>query len=202
MIASLTGNIAALDHGFLVIEVHGVGYLVHATPRFLAGLSLGKSITLHTTMVVREDAMTLYGFDSIEARNFFELLQSVTGIGPKVALSALSLYDPDDLATAIEREDNAAIERVPGLGKKGAQRLLLELKDKVAHLSLSSGAKTSQSTVATLWQEQLLSALVGLGFLAKDAQARIESVKSQVSDPANTEISELLRLALISGKQP
>ena len=196
MIASLTGSVQSIATSSLVIDVGGVGYLVFANSRVLAGAQIGATITVATTLVVREDAMTLYGFDSMESREFFELLQSVSGIGPKVAQSALAVYDPAELTHAIAHEDAASLERIPGLGKKGAQRVVLELKDKVAGFA-SSSVKASLS--AQPWRDQLLLALVGLGFTARDANARIDLVANDVTDPSNSPLSDLLRAALASG---
>jgi len=196
MIASLTGSVQSIGTSSLVIDVGGVGYLVFANSRVLAGAQIGAAITVATTLVVREDALTLYGFESMQSREFFELLQSVSGIGPKVAQSALAVYDPAELTHAIAHEDAASLERIPGLGKKGAQRVVLELKDKVAGFA-SISAKPNRS--AQPWRDQLLLALVGLGFTARDANARIDLVAHDVNDPASTPLSDLLRAALASG---
>jgi len=196
MIASLTGSVQSIGTSSLVIDVGGVGYLVFANSRVLAGAQIGAAITVATTLVVREDALTLYGFESMQSREFFELLQSVSGIGPKVAQSALGVYDPAELTHAIAHEDAASLERIPGLGKKGAQRVVLELKDKVAGFA-SISAKPNRS--AQPWRDQLLLALVGLGFSARDANARIDLVAHDVNDPASTPLSDLLRAALASG---
>ena len=196
MIASLTGTVQSIGTSSLIIDVGGVGYLVFANTRVLAGAQIGAAITVATTLVVREDALTLYGFESMQSREFFELLQSVSGIGPKVAQSALAVYDPAELTHAIAHEDAASLERIPGLGKKGAQRVVLELKDKVAGFA-SISAKPNRS--AQPWRDQLLLALVGLGFSARDANARIDLVAHDVNDPASTPLSDLLRAALASG---
>ena len=196
MIASLTGSVQSIGTSSIVIDVGGVGYLVFANSRVLAGAQIGATITVATTLVVREDALTLYGFESMQSREFFELLQSVSGIGPKVAQSALAVYDPAELTQAIAHEDAASLERIPGLGKKGAQRVVLELKDKVAGFA-STSAKATRS--AQPWRDQLLLALVGLGFTARDANARIDLVAHDVNDPASTPLSDLLRAALASG---
>ena len=202
MIASLNGTVLHATSHSLVLDVNGVGYLIHVTPNVASGAHIGSALLLHTSLTVREDALTLFGFETLAARDFFELLQSVSGIGPKVALSALSLYRPTELADAITREDSAAIEKVPGLGKKGAQRLILELKEKAAILGLSQSSDGAKPSPRSPWKEQLLSALVGLGFTAKDAQSRIDSVALEVSESGLTDISQLLKLALASGKQP
>ena len=140
--------------------------------------------------------MTLYGFESLQAKEVFELLQSVSGIGPKVALSALSIYDPQELFSAITTENASAIERIPGLGKKGAQRVILELKEKIPAFTQVSSAS---DTAIAPWRDQVLMALVGLGFTAKDAAARIEIVAQEITDPSSREVAELLRAALAAG---
>lgn len=193
MIASLSGTVKAIRSQSIVIEVGGVGMLVSVSPRVAAAHVVGTTISLHTVLVVREDALTLYGFETAAARDFFELLQTVTGIGPKVAQSALTVYDTAELANAIKNENDAVLERIPGLGKKGAQRLVLELKDKVEgfdhDLNLPSGG----------WRDQLTSALLGLGFTARQTQERIDQVATEFADLANQPIADLLRAALTGG---
>ena len=136
--------------------------------------------------------MTLYGFESATARDFFELLQTVSGIGPKVALSALSIYDEAQIIEAISNEDSGALERIPGLGKKGAQRAVIELKDKVASLSVPSSRGATGS-----WRVQLHSALVGLGFTAREAEESIDAVVAEVGSAVSAKpIAELLKSAL------
>jgi Holliday junction DNA helicase RuvA len=196
MIASLTGNVQSVTSSTLVLEVGGVGYLVHASSQTIAGAKLESQLRLFTTLVVREDAMTLYGFETLQARDFFELLQSVSGIGPKVAQSALAIYQPQELTTAIATEDLASLERIPGLGKKGVARLILELKDKVAGFENSANAIVRSSQQ---WREQLLLALVGLGFTARDAGARIDLVAGEFEDPSTSALPDLLRAALAAG---
>jgi len=201
MIASLTGRVQSFTSTAVVLDVRGVGYLTYVTARVQSALKIGDEVSLFTTLVVREDAMTLYGFESVESRDFFELLQSVTGIGPKVAQSALSIYPPNELASAIASENSAAIERIPGLGKKGAQRVVLELKDKVIHFTQAKSDGTRNGAEVAPWREQLLMALVGLGFSAREANARIDFIQAQVADAGNQDISELLRSALAAGAQ-
>ena len=196
MIATLTGTISAITTSSVVIDVNGVGYLIHITPRSSAGLVAGNRVSLFTQLVVREDSMTLYGFESLQAKEVFELLQSVSGIGPKVALSALSIYDPQELFSAITTENASAIERIPGLGKKGAQRVILELKEKIPAFTQVSSAS---DTAIAPWRDQVLMALVGLGFTAKDAAARIDIVAQEITDPSSREVAELLRAALAAG---
>ena len=199
MIASLTGRVRALTTDCVVIDVNGVGYAVVVTPMTSTSLNIGAEANLFTTMVVREDSLTLFGFLDEQSRLLFELVQTVSGIGPKVAMSILSVLSPSDLATAIAQENVAGIERVPGIGRKGAQRLILELKGKLNDLS-PPGEKIKHQAP---WREDLVSALVGLGYSSKEADGAISRVVSDISasgaDPAGIELSELLRRALQSG---
>ena len=200
MISTVTGTIRSLSLDKLVIEVGGVGLSVLINPPTSAGLTLGSQSTLYTSLVVREDSLTLFGFLTEEVRNLFELVQTVSGVGPKVALSIMGALTPEDLARAISQEDTSAIERVPGIGKKGAQRMILELKGKLSDLSSGSTYKGHQPA----WREQLLSALVSLGFSPKESDSVISYVVNDLhgddKDPAAMELSELLKLALASGK--
>ncbi len=193
MIASVSGVVKAVRSGSVVVEVGGVGLLINVPARIAAGLVTGTSTSLHTVLVVREDALTLYGFESVLAREIFELLQTVTGIGPKVAQSALNVYESEEILSAIKNEQSELLERIPGLGKKGAQRLVLELKDK---LDVYSVSEISDSGA---WRDQLNSALVGLGFSARESQERIEQLTTQFKDLSKEPISELLRAALSGG---
>jgi Holliday junction DNA helicase RuvA len=200
MISTLSGTIRSLSQDKLVIEVGGVGLSVLINPPTSMGLTLGAQTTLYTSLVVREDSLTLFGFLSEEVRNLFELVQTVSGVGPKVALSIMGALTPEDLARAISQEDTSAIERVPGIGKKGAQRMILELKGKLSDLSSGTTYKGHQPP----WREQLLSALVSLGFSPKESDSAISYVVNDLQgndqDPATMQLSELLKLALASGK--
>ena len=193
MIASVSGVVKAVRSGSVVVEVGGVGLLINVPARIAAGLVAGTSTSLHTVLVVREDALTLYGFESVLAREIFELLQTVTGIGPKVAQSALNVYESEEILSVIKNEQSELLERIPGLGKKGAQRLVLELKDK---LDVYAVSEISDSGA---WRDQLNSALVGLGFSARESQERIEQLTTQFKDLSKEPISELLRAALSGG---
>ena len=194
MIASVSGVVKATTLNSAIIEVGGIGIQVSLPARFAASMVVGTHAEIFTTLVVREDSLTLFGFDRSISRDFFDLLQTVSGIGPKVAQSALSIYEPEELASAIASENSAALERIPGLGKKGAQRTVLELKDKVGDLVRTQG---SGKSAKSHWRTQLQSALIGLGFTARDAEATIDSVSSDLGAKIDeTDISELLKLAL------
>ena len=199
MIATLTGEIKAISLDRAVVEVGGVGLSVNLTQNAAAHLNLGTVVTFHTSLVVREDSLTLYGFLTSESKQLFEQVQTVSGIGPKVALAILGSLSPEELASAITTENIAAIERVPGIGRKGAQRLILELKGKLS--DLSDGGRVNNHQPA--WREQLTNALISLGFAPKDSDRAITTVVNELQgdgiEPADLEMSELLKRALQSG---
>lgn len=200
MISLLSGNVRSIQSDRLVVEVGGFGLTVLVTPLTTTQVNLGSQIQLFTSLVVREDSLTLFGFVNEESRSLFELVQTVSGIGPKVALSILGALTPEDLGRAIAQEDIAAIEKVPGIGRKGAQRLILELKGKLNDLSHAQLYKGHQPA----WREQLSSALVSLGFSPKESDGAISNVvatlQSDGVDASTLELSELLKLTLASGK--
>ena len=200
MISLLTGTVRSVSTDRLTIEVGGFGLSVLVNSQTSAQVTLGTQIQLFTSLVVREDSLTLFGFLNEESRSLFELVQTVSGIGPKVALSILGALTPEDLGRAISREDIAAIEKVPGIGRKGAQRLILELKGKLSDLSHTQQYKSHQPA----WREQLTSALVSLGFSPKESDAAISNVVSNLQtqnvEASTLELSELLKLTLASGK--
>lgn len=200
MIAQLTGEVRSIATDRVVLEANGVGYLVSVTPATSATLSLGSTLTLHTSMIVREDSMTLFGFLDPKSRETFELVQTVSGIGPRVALSILAHLTPDSLAHAIATESIDTLSAVPGIGKKGAQRILLELKGKIA----SSGSSAPANVSASLWREQLSGALASLGYSPRDADAVISIVAIDYAnrgvDPAIADLSDLLKAALAGGR--
>lgn len=190
MIAHVRGTVATLSLNTVVLDVGGVGYLLLCTPGTIAGLRPGAEATVHTSMVVREDSMTLYGFADAEERDMFELVQTASGVGPKVAQAMLAVLAPDRLRTAIASADHATLTKVPGIGKKGAERIVLELRDRVGAVAVGTPA------VAPPWREQVLEALVGLGWSAKDADAAIERVAASAGEAPD--VSTVLRDALRS----
>lgn len=193
MIASLSGVVKSTSLNSAVVEVGGVGLLVQVSPRVAASLTVGLSTHLHTTLLVREDSLTLYGFENSSDRELFELLQTVTGIGPKVAQSSLSVFDAPEIVSAIINEKATVLERIPGLGKKGAQRLILELKEKVKNFSSTHSKELSSAS----WREQLFEALIGLGFTSKDTDEAMDLVAAHFgSELASTDVSALLKFAL------
>jgi len=201
MISLVNGVVRSIGSEKIVVEVGGVGLAVSVTSQTGSQLNLGVPVQLFTTLIVREDALTLFGFLDEESRSTFELVQTVTGIGPKVALAIMGSHSPQTLAAAIAQEDIAAIEKVPGIGRKGAQRLSLELKGKITDF----GNAPRSSHHQPVWREQLTSALVSLGFSAKDSDAAINSVVAEYAEngvePTELELSELLKQALQSGRR-
>ena len=200
MISLLTGTVRSISSDRIIVEVGGFGVSVLVNQQTSAQATLGAQIQLFTSLVVREDSLTLFGFINDESRALFELVQTVSGIGPKVALSILGALTPEDLGRAIAQEDVAVIEKVPGIGRKGAQRLILELKGKLSDLSTGQSYTSHQPA----WREQLTSALVSLGFSPKESDAAISNVVSELQsndvDASTLDLSELLKLTLASGK--
>jgi Holliday junction DNA helicase RuvA len=199
MIATLSGTVKSLSPDRAIIEVGGVGMNVLINAHTSNSMTVGAHTNLFTSLVVREDSLTLFGFSDEPSRVLFELVQTVSGIGPKVALSILGALTPSELAHAVNTENISAIEKVPGIGKKGAQRLILELKSKISDFGQGSYTRSHQP----VWREQLTSALVSLGFSAKDSDDAINSVLSDIpqEEIAQMELGELLKLALQSGKK-
>jgi Holliday junction DNA helicase RuvA len=201
MISLLSGSIRSLTSDKTVIDVNGVGYLVLVTARTSSKLTVGSDTTIFTSLVVREDSLTLFGFLDSQERDLYEVLQTVSGIGPKVALAITGALSSGELANAIARDDLAVIEKVPGIGKKGAQRLVLELKGKL----IGDAAPTSRVMGSSPVREQLLSALTGLGFTSKESDNAISSTFAHLAqsgiDSATLDVTELLRLTLQSGKR-
>jgi Holliday junction DNA helicase RuvA len=189
MIASVRGEVLdiALDH--VVIEAAGVGYKLMAAPSTLATLRRGSEARLITAMIVREDSMTLYGFPDADARDLFLTLLGVSGIGPKIALATLAVYDATALRQALADGDVTALTRVPGIGKRGAERLVLELRDKIGPVAASPGVTLNGHSV----RGPVVEALVGLGFAAKQAEEATDKVLA-AADDATT--STALRSAL------
>jgi Holliday junction DNA helicase RuvA len=194
VIASVRGEVldVALDHA--VIEVSGVGYRVNATPSTLATLRQGSEARLVTAMIVREDSMTLYGFQDADTRDLFLTLLSVSGVGPRLAMATLAVHDAAALRQALHDSDVAALTRVPGIGKRGAERMVLELRDKMVPACPVAG---SPATNGHAVRSPVVEALVGLGFAAKQAEEatdRVLTADHQNGEAATT--SSTLRAAL------
>ncbi|WP_418956009.1 Holliday junction branch migration protein RuvA [Streptomyces tritici] len=199
MIAFVRGPVAALGPTTAVVEVGGVGMAVQCTPDTIAGLRIGQEARLATSLVVREDSLTLYGFADDDERQVFELLQTASGVGPRLAQAMLGVHRPDALRLAVATGDEKALTAVPGIGKKGAQKLLLELKDK---LGAPVGTATTRAVAAgpAPWTEQLHAALIGLGYASREAEEAVAAVTPQAEEALATNgsapVPQLLRAAL------
>ena len=193
MIASIRGEVLAIIDNSVVIDVGGVGISTLVVERTLQTLSIGSKATLHTSLMVREDSLTLFGFEDTQERDLFVLLQTVTGIGPRVAQSILNTLTVNDLRNAIANESAAALEKVSGLGKKGAARIILELQDKV------SGVNQRSTSVDSGWQSSISAALSGLGFTGREIDQAISSVAVSALDQP---LEEKLRFALLNLQSP
>ena len=193
MIASIRGEVLAIVDNAVIIDVGGVGISTLVVERTLQTLSIGSKATLHTSLMVREDSLTLFGFEDTQERDLFVLLQTVTGIGPRVAQSILNTLTVSDLRNAIGNESAAALEKVSGLGKKGAARIILELKDKVSGVSHRSASGDSG------WQSSISAALSGLGFTGREIDQAISSVSITALDQP---LEEKLRVALLNLQSP
>jgi Holliday junction DNA helicase RuvA len=194
MIASLRGVVAAVAPDAAVLEVGGVGLAVHCTPGTLAGLRVGQPARLATTLVVREDSLTLYGFADDDEKHLFELLQTASGVGPRLAQAALAVLAPDQIRKAIAGADTGVLTRVPGIGKKGAERLILELRDKIGP-ALIGGPQSAAGPGASAWPEQVRQALVGLGWTAGQADQAVAAVGETVTGDTPP-VADLLRQAI------
>lgn len=195
MIASVSGQVSALRLDAAVVTVGGVGLLVHASPRTLAGLRVGEPARLATSLVVREESLTLFGFADDDERATFEILQTVSGIGPRLALSMLAVHEPEALRRAVATDDLAALRRVPGVGLKGAQRLALELKGRIGLPgAVGAAAAAPEPSDDGSWRGQVREALVGLGWAAKAADAAVDEVAPADGEPVD--VPAVLRAAL------
>jgi Holliday junction DNA helicase RuvA len=197
MIAFVRGPVSAVFADSAVIEVGGVGIQVLCTPAALASLRVGAEANLATSMVVREESLTLYGFADYDERGVFELLQTASGVGPTLAQAMLAVHGPDEIRRAIMSEDLATLCAVPGIGRKGAQRIVLELRDKIgAPTGSGAGPVPVRAHVAASWRDQVREALIGLGWSAREADSAVDAVAPTVADGDALSIPELLRAAL------
>ncbi len=192
MIASVRGRVAAVSPDGAVIEVGGVGLTVSCAPNTLATLRVGAETRLATSLVVREDSLTLYGFADDDARLLFELLQTASGVGPRLAQAVLAVHSPETVRRAIAGGDTATLTRVPGIGKKGAERLVLELRDRIGY----SGGDTGLPVAGVAWVDQVRQALVGLGWTAGQADQAVSVVAEGLDGQPAPPVSELLKQAI------
>jgi Holliday junction DNA helicase RuvA len=206
MLAEVHGQVLSTRLDAVVVAVGGMGLLVRTTPRTLAGLRTGSTARLATSLVVREDSLTLFGFAEDDERDVFEVLQTVTGVGPRLALAVMAVMEPDDLRRAVAAEDVNALVRVPGIGRKGAQRMLLELGDRLGPphgtTRVGGGAPVPASPPADPVREQVVAALVGLGWAQKQSEDAVDAVIGSDEEPdgagvgGSREPADLLRTAL------
>ncbi len=196
MIAYVSGPVAALAPGSAVVEVGGIGIAVQCTPNTLSGLRMGQQTKLATSLVVREDSLTLYGFADDDERQTFELLQTASGVGPRLAQAMLAVHSPDALRRAVSTGDEKTLIAVPGIGKRGAQKLLLELKDRLGE---PIGAPAVGTAISTGWRDQLHAALIGLGYATREADEAVSAVAPQAEAAEGTpQVGQLLKAALQS----
>ncbi|PRY50640.1 Holliday junction DNA helicase subunit RuvA [Geodermatophilus tzadiensis] len=207
MIASVNGRVAAVSPDGAVVEVGGVGLAVQCTPGTIARLTVGEQARLATSLVVREDSLTLYGFADDDERQLFELLQTANGVGPRLAQAVLAIHPPREVRRAVSMADVKALMQVPGIGKKGAERLILELRDRLGATTtdtqldgppLPGGA--APFTPVAPWRDQLTSALVGLGWSSREADTALAALApvadEQQAATGRVDVAALLRQAL------
>jgi len=197
VIAHLIGTVAGVSPDGAVIDVGGVGLRVQCTPDTLASLRLGEGARVATSLIVREDSLTLFGFGSEDERNVFELLQTASGIGPRLALAMLAVHSPDALRRAVAAEDLNALTMVPGIGRKGAQRIVLELKDRLGAPGevFGIGAAPARKSEPS-WRDQVQSGLTNLGWSARDAEAAVAAVEAESDGGEVPDVGTALRAAL------
>jgi Holliday junction DNA helicase RuvA len=199
MIAHLNGTVAGLSPDGAVLDIGGVGMRVMCTPGTLASLRPGETAHICTSLVVREDSLTLFGFISDDERNVFELLQTASGVGPRLALAMLAVHTPDALRRAVTTEDLNALTMVPGVGKKGAQRIVLEMKDRLGPPGeIGDGLPgATPARKAPSWRDQVQSGLVNLGWPARDADLAIAALEEDgVGTDEPVDVATALRAAL------
>jgi holliday junction DNA helicase RuvA len=199
VIAFVRGTVADVSLTSAVVEVGGVGLELNCTPNTLSRLRTGTEATLPTSMIVREDSMTLFGFLDEDEKGLFEMLLTASGVGPKLAQAMLAVLSPDDLRRAVTTEDSKALTRVPGIGQKGAQRIILELKDRIgAPIGAGSSRPAAAAAAGAPWRAQVHTGLVGLGWSAKEADKAVDMVAPQADEMAEPDVAALLRAALRS----
>jgi holliday junction DNA helicase RuvA len=188
VIAHVTGSVAAVAPDGAVIDVGGVGLLVQCTPGTLAGLRLGEQARVATSLVVREDSLTLYGFASEDERNTFELVQTASGVGPRLAQAMLAVLTPDALRQAVATEDLATLTSVPGIGRKGAQRIVLELAGRLGPPAgdAATASRVVPAAPPAKWRDQVRAGLVSLGWQAREADQAISAIEPELAGTGGT----------------
>jgi Holliday junction DNA helicase RuvA len=202
MIAFVNGKVTAAGPDGAVVDVGGVGLSVQCSPATLAGLRVGDRALVPTSLVVREDSLTLYGFADDDERSVFELLQTASGVGPRLALAMLAVHNPNALRRAVATEDLAALTKVPGIGKKGAQRIILELKDRLTGPLDDAAGSPAAASAAAPWRAQVQTGLVNLGWSAKDAEAALDAVAAELDGRQPPDVAVLLKSALKKLSRP
>jgi holliday junction DNA helicase RuvA len=200
MISFVRGTVVQALGDHVVVDLGSVGVTVQCTAGTVLGLRHGEHVELMTTMVVREDGWTLYGFTDPDERTVFEQVQTVTGIGPRIALALLGTLSPDELRRAITSADESAITKVPGIGRKGAQRLILELADRLGP-AMPTGDRTASTSTPVGWQQAVAAGLSSLGWSAREADAAVAAIDPDVAASATAagpaaDIGALLKTAL------
>jgi Holliday junction DNA helicase RuvA len=200
VIAQLRGTVLAVGATWAIVETGGLGFRLSCPPSTTAGLQPGRSTVLHTSLVVREDAWTLFGFTEAAERDLFELALSASGVGPRLALAITSVLSPGRFASAVRTEDLSTLVTVPGVGRKGAQRIIIELKDKIAALTATEQLASTQAPQPEpdRWREQVSAGLEGLGWSARDAEAACDRVAHLVDEDPGVPIGVLMKAALQS----
>lgn len=200
MIAQLTGTVAVLGPAWIVLEVQGVGFRLACPPATSAGLRPASQTTVFTSLVVREDSLTLFGFAAALERDTFEMLQLASGVGPRLALAVVSVLSPAQVVAALQSSDIATLIKVPGIGRKGAEKMIIELRDRVAELAAGIGQQPNSTAAAgeQPWREQVSAGLQGLGWSAKDADSATETVAHLVDEDPQVPLGRLMKSALAS----
>ena len=200
MIAFVRGRVAGISLTSAVLEVGGVGLELQCTPDTIAGLRHGAEVSLPTSMVVREDSLTLFGFADDDEKQMFELVQTASGVGPKLAQAMLAVLRPETLRRAVAGDDVKTLTTVPGIGQKGAQRIILELRDRIgtpgSYAEPGTTSARAGAPAGTDWQAQVQTGLVGLGWSAKEADRAITAVAPEADQMSTPDVARLLRLAL------
>ena len=199
MIASVRGTVAAVSIDGAVIEMGGFGVSVSCSPGTLARLRVGETARLATSLVVREDSLTLFGFADDDERALFELLQTANGVGPKLAQTILGVLAPREVRRAIATNDLPALIRVPGIGRKGAERIVLELRDRIGSIDGGSDSVLSGAGVAAVapWRDQLVHALAGLGFSGRESGEAIDVLANELAESGEApDLAALLRRSI------
>jgi Holliday junction DNA helicase RuvA len=195
VIAFVRGTVASVGLSSAVLEVGGVGLELHCTPNTLADLRRGAEAVVPTSMVVREDSLTIFGFADEDEKQMFELVQTASGVGPKLAQAMLAVHSPETIRRAVASDDVKTLTAVPGIGQKGAQRIILELRDRIG-MPGSGAERIAGRAAPDLWQSQVHGGLVGLGWSGKEADKAVAAVTGEAEQMGVPDVPRLLRLAL------